>query len=405
MSNLTWALAILGGLVLAALVLHNVWQARRTGPKRASAPVGRVEPQGDLSVPAMSPRVAGSAPPSPPQGPRWKQPAEAMLDQPADPLPGPLGDAPAGEAASHAAGPGAAPAGLAPLSRAESALDGQLPSQRRPLPRLDPLVDAMAAISLDAPVSGDFLLQHLPGSRRAGSKPMMVEGLDAETGEWDAPRAGRRYSELQAGVQLANRTGALNEIEYSEFAQKVQAFTEAVGGMADLPDMLEMVARARELDAFASRHDAQLAVRLRARAAAWSVGYIQQHAGRHGFVPGPVPGRLVLPSRDDGGPPVLTLTYDSQAALADDPNQAALHDVTLSFDVPQTELAVAPFDAWRASSQALAGDMEAVIVDDVGRPLHPQAFASIGTDLQQLYQALDARGLPAGSMAARRLFS
>ena len=49
--------------------------------------------------------------------------------------------------------------------------------------------------------------------------------------------------------------------------------------MADFPDMLDVVARARELDAFASRHDAQLAVHLRANGAAWSVGYIQQHRG------------------------------------------------------------------------------------------------------------------------------
>ena len=55
----------------------------------------------------------------------------------------------------------------------------------------------------------------------------MIEGLDSETGEWEAPAAGRRYGELQAGVQLASRTGALNEIEYSEFVQRMQTFAEA----------------------------------------------------------------------------------------------------------------------------------------------------------------------------------
>ena len=92
--------------------------------------------------------------------------------------------------------------------------------------------------------------------------------------------AGRRYGELQAGVQLASRTGALNEIEYSEFVQRMQTFAEAIGASMDPPDMLDVMARARELDAFASQHDAQLAVHLHARGAAWSVGYIQQHARR-----------------------------------------------------------------------------------------------------------------------------
>ena len=245
----------------------------------------------------------------------------------------------------------------------------------------------------------------MPTTRRAGGKPFLIEGLNSETGEWEFPSPSQRYGEFQAGVQLANRTGALNEIEYSEFVQKIQVFAEGIGAFAQFPDMLEAVAAARELDAFASQHDAQLAVHLHARAAAWSVGYIQQHAGRHGFVPGVVPGRLVLPSSEEGAPPVLTLTFDSQAALADDPNLSAVRDVTLSFDVPQTEPKAQPFASWRMSAQALATGMDASIVDDNGRPLSTEGFAAIGNELGQLYVALEGRDLAAGSAAARRLFS
>ncbi|WP_442975535.1 hypothetical protein, partial [Salmonella enterica] len=92
--------------------------------------------------------------------------------------------------------------------------------------------------------------------------PLLVEGLNAESGEWETPTTGQRYGEFQAGVQLANRSGPLNEIEYSEFVQKVQAFAEPIGALPDFPDMLDAVGRARELDAFASQHDAQLAMRL-----------------------------------------------------------------------------------------------------------------------------------------------
>ena len=53
--------------------------------------------------------------------------------------------------------------------------------------------------------------------------------------------------------------------------------------------------------------------------AAWSVGYIQQHARAARLRPGRGAGRLVLPAADEGAPPVLTLHFDSQAALADDP--------------------------------------------------------------------------------------
>ena len=37
MSTLTVALASLGGVVLAGVIAHGAWQARRAGPKRASA--------------------------------------------------------------------------------------------------------------------------------------------------------------------------------------------------------------------------------------------------------------------------------------------------------------------------------------------------------------------------------
>ena len=90
------------------------------------------------------------------------------------------------------------------------------------------------------------MLAHTPSTRRAGSKPFLLEGLNAESGEWEPVAAGQRYSELQAGVQLANRSGGLNEIEYSEFAQTMQTFADNAGAMIELPDMLEVTARAPE---------------------------------------------------------------------------------------------------------------------------------------------------------------
>ena len=206
-------------------------------------------------------------------------------------------------------------------------------------------------------------------------------------------------------MQLASRTGALNEIEYSEFVQRMQAFAEAIGASVDPPDMLDVMARARELDAFASQHDAQLAVHLHARGAAWSVGYIQQHARRHGFVPGVVPGRLVYPSAEEGAPPVLTLTFDSQAALADEPDRAAVRDVTLAFDVPQTDPGAEPFKAWQAAAQALAVGMDAAIVDDDGAPLSDAGFAAIGGELARALRRARGARPRRRDAGARRLFS
>ena len=351
MSELSVALAALGAFVLAGVVVHGAWQARQAGPKRAVEPL----------EPVMSPQDDAA---------EEVAPVPAALDAPEEP------PAPAAE-----------------------------PPARKRTPRLDALIDALAPIGVEAPIAGETLIAHLPTTRRAGSKPFWIEGLNVATGEWEPPVAGAQYRELQAGVQLANRLGALNEIEYSEFVQKVQAFAESIGGLVDFPDMIDVAARARELDQFASQHDAQLAVQLRAVGAAWSVGYVEQHAARLGFVAGSIPGRVVLPGTEEGAPPVLAVAFDPQAALADDPNLSSIRKFTLAFDVPQTPADEEPFERWRRIAHQLADAMEGAVVDDRGHPLGDAGFDAIGRDLKKLYRALDARDLAAGSAAARRVFS
>lgn len=355
MSSLQLWLAIAGGLVLAAVVAYNAWQTRRAAPRQ----------------PLPEPEAPADAP--------------ASLD---DARREPVLDAPVSE-----------PAPLSPLTPLRG-----VEAAARNL-GLDALIDAIAPVELDAPVSGEAALAALPATRRAGSKPFAIEGLDADTGQWEPPRTGRRYSAFQAGVQLANRTGHLNEIEFSEFAQKAQQFADAIGGALSLPDMIEEVSRARELDQFASAHDAQLGFTLRAGSAAWSPGYVQQHAARLGFVAGALPGRMVLPAQASGLPPVLSLAYDAQAALSDDPAQSAIREFSLSLDVPQVPRSERPYQRMRELAIALAAAMEGQLTDDNGRPIPTEALDAIGADLEALYDRLDAHDLAAGSPQSRRLFS
>lgn len=345
-STLQLGLAVAGGVVLAAIVAHSAWSTRRHAPRRP------------------------------------------------DPVPTEPGEV------------DAAPV-LDDDQRREPGFDDSLPLPAVPERRaaLDPLIDVIAPIALDGTVSGDAVLAALPATRRVGSKPFAVEGHRADTAQWEPPAAGQRYDALQAGVQLANRTGALNEIEFSEFVVKAQAFADAVNGAPEFPDMREVVARARELDQFASSHDAQLSFTLHARQVPWSPGYLQQNAARLGFVPGMIPGRMVLPSETQGLPPLLGLVFDAQAALADDPDHAAIRSIMLTLDVPQVGRAEQPFVRMREAAAALAQAMDGVVTDDEARPLSREAMDVIGSELEQLYDTLDARDLSAGSAVARRLFS
>ncbi|TSE20536.1 hypothetical protein Talka_00883 [Tepidimonas alkaliphilus] len=285
----------------------------------------------------------------------------------------------------------------------------QVPATAQEAPQrvLSPRIDALVELRLERVCSGEAVLAALPASRRAGSKPLWVEGWPeqaaSEADAWELPRAGQRYSRLRAGVQLANRNGALNEIEYSEFVQKVTQWAEHLQAAADFPDMLAVVQRARELDQFAAAHDAQLALTLRARRAAWNPGYVTQHALRLGFVHGALPGRMVYAAAD--GTPMVGLQFETQAALADDPELAVLREVRLTLDVPHVPAELEPFARLRELAQALARAMEGWLSDEAGQPLSDEALDAIAAQLRQLYQRLDEAGLSAGSAAARRLFS
>ncbi|MBP9906348.1 MAG: cell division protein FtsZ [Rhodoferax sp.] len=272
-------------------------------------------------------------------------------------------------------------------------------------PGLDALIDVIAPIALESPVSGDAVLAALPPTRRVGSKPVAIEGLNANSGRWEFAQTGQRYNQLQAGLQLANRSGALNDIEFSEFVMKIQTFCDTLAGTPDFPEMRQELARARELDQFASDHDAQLAFVLRARRAAWSPSYIVQMAARLGFVAGSMAGRMVVPASQTSQPAVLSLGFDTQAALADDPTQSALREITLSLDVPHVDRGERPFARMREAAIALARDMDGLITDDNGVPLPPDAMDVIAAELEHLYDTLDERELSAGSLLARRLFA
>ena len=169
MSTLQISLAVGGGLVLVGVVAHSAWSARKNLPKQATPkPVAEPEP-----MPLQAPDDGFQL--SELDGPPERQ--EPSFD---------------------------ADSGLAALTQ----LTQLTAPEKKPV--LDILIDVIAPIALESPVSGEAALAAMPATRRVGSKPFAIEGLREASREWEIPAAGQRYSAFQCGVQLANRTGALN---------------------------------------------------------------------------------------------------------------------------------------------------------------------------------------------------
>jgi len=347
-------LLLLGLALLLGVLAYNRWSTRRQRPRLADPGTPQAGQAGGLAT-------------------------EARVD--------PVLQAPASAAAHAAAG------------------DANLPSAPAVQPVLDVELDAIVLLAAEQPLSGDAILASLPGSRRVGSKPFFVEGQLLDAPQWEPPQPGQRYRAVRAGIQLANRAGPLNEIEFSEFVQCINGLAEALHLQPEYPDMAHEVRRARELDQFALNHDAQLSFTVRATRAAWSPGYLVQHALRAGFVAGALPGRMALPASASGAAPVLLLQYPAEAALAEEPEQAVLQQFALTLDVPLVARTERPYVRLRQLAQQLAHDMEGVLTDDAGAPLQAEVLDQIGADLEALYEALQERGLPAGAALTRRLFA
>ena len=172
MSDFHWGLVALGVAVVLGMQLHGVWMTRRGAPRQA-------EPEAPRPPPAMPPPGdAAHGEPEPEQAA-----AEALLED------------------------------------TTRFMVPELPRR----PAMDALIDVIATLepeSPDAVWSGEAVLAAFPPTSRVGSKPFAVEGFNVATAAWEVPAAGARYSALQAGVQLANRMGALSEIEFSDFVVK-----------------------------------------------------------------------------------------------------------------------------------------------------------------------------------------
>ncbi len=376
MGPLQEALAAVGVVIIAAVLGFNGWQSWQLRRRRARIEHGERDERGEPGAGDLFPATT-------PQ-----DRVEPGLDE--------VGEA--GEAAQ--------PHGL-PETGAEAT------RARAAAARIDPLIDAIACFVFEQPVPGEALQQRLPRTARAGTKPLLFEGRNARSGAWEALQPGERYAELQAAVQMASRSGALNAIEYSEFVTKCHALGEALGVAPDLPDMAEVLEQARELDGFAAGNDAQLSINLQAQGVAWGLDFLRQQAQACGFTTNLAAGRMALVENfaDESDPQaeprryaVVQLQYDAHAELSDDPAMPVAR-ATLLLDVPHVAPGLRPFARMREAARQLSQALGARQVDDNGAALSPAALDQIELQLQQLYASLEARGLGAGTPAAQRLFA
>ncbi|MBU9220035.1 cell division protein ZipA C-terminal FtsZ-binding domain-containing protein [Burkholderia multivorans] len=309
---------------------------------------------------------------------------------------------PAETSADAHAAPAAPAATAESAERAEPVLPAATTISSAPPAVVDRRIDCIVPIRLGAPLPGDKILPAAQRLRRAGSKPVHIEGKP-EGGHWELLQNGVRYEELRAAAQLANRSGALNELEFSEFVTGVQQFADAIDGAPEFPDMMETVAMARELDGFAAQCDAQLSINVLSDGAPWSANYVQAVASQDGLLLSRDGTRFV--KLDAKQNPVFMLQFGDTNFLRDDLTYKGGDMITLVLDVPVAEEDILPFRLMCDYAKSLSERIGARVVDDSRRPLPESTLLAIEQQLMKLYAKLEEAGIPAGSPVTRRLFS
>ncbi|MGK5049075.1 cell division protein ZipA C-terminal FtsZ-binding domain-containing protein [Janthinobacterium sp. GB4P2] len=388
MTDLQITLFGAGGVFIVGVFSYNKWQeykAKKSVERAFSTdhddvlmregdspvadiqePVLRQEPSFD-AAPAAKAEPSFGAPPAAPVPEAHLHAEPSLGDAPAEPVPAPAAE---------------------PVQEVSAASE-----QATSL--VDPLIDCLLPLSLEAPVRGDKILPVLQTLRLVGNKPVHFIGLHVN-GDWEPITHGGVYTKMQGGVQLASRSTALNELEYSELVTRLRGVADEIGAEPEVPDMMEVMAEARNLHRFVAGHDAQLGVNLHTNGAPWAISTLLFALEKQGFDVRP-DGRFVMPDGDGS----YLFSLSTNVTLAEETTPR----LTLLLDVPCVAPARDGFGAMVACAKALVGRLDATIVDDYNQALSDAALAEIAGQVQEFYQEMDAADIPAGSTRALRLFS
>ena len=264
---------------------------------------------------------------------------------------------------------------------------------------VDDFIDCVISMDFEHPVRGDKILAEIQSIRIAGNKPIHFVGAGSEA---NAPakreiitHAGT-YTQLIAGVQLVNRSGPLNELEFSELVQKLRQVADNLNAFLDVPDMKHVMDSGRDLSLFVSEHDAQLSVNVHSKGAPWDISTLLAAMEKLGFDNRP-DGRLVMLDGEGG----VLFTLSVNASLADQVTAR----MTLLLDVPCVSPVRGGFNAMVSCAKSLALRLGGTLVDDSGAPIDDVTLAQIQEQVELFYSAMQAAEIPAGSGRAIRIFS
>jgi len=256
--------------------------------------------------------------------------------------------------------------------------------------------------------AGEFIAaQHIAKVRHrvaALGRRVSFGGLNHETKSWEPLRSDGRYTTLRIGLQLVDRSGPAKEEQFRTFCDFVKTTAAELTAIADMPEFAPSLEQAAALDEFCADVDVLVGINVIAntgqvfhgtkiRGLAEARGLRLQSSG-------------VFHCHDEQGGTLFSLdNQQSEPFLIDRIRNITTRGVTFLLDVPRVANGLQVFDRMVAMSRSFAESLDGILADDNRALLNDAGLDRIRAQLRAIYSAMEQRGIDAGSPLALRLFS
>ncbi len=271
-----------------------------------------------------------------------------------------------------------------------------------PPPALHPEIDSMALILADETLSPNQYQPMVAHTEKLG-KGVRWEGLVG--GLWQGILRDTRenFRELRAGMQLADRQGAIDHAALAAFNDLIVKFSASVNAVSQREDVNVAARRAQAIDAFCADTDIEIAVNVIGKnGGTFAVTKLRGLAESKGML-AIDSGEYVM--RDDRGHLLFTLrNFDPAEPPGIKRSTGYIAGLTFALDVPRTPNAHRIFEQMFNLGQQFADVMQGEVVDDNRRPLTANGRKVIADTIVHISTEMEAKGIEPGSATALRLY-
>ena len=249
------------------------------------------------------------------------------------------------------------------------------------------------------------MIQDLAAALSGTGRKYQLFGYDYNKRAWQpVADADQWYTSAKVFVQLVDRGGAVTREQLEQVAALLREKSQEVSAICEAADIDEAMTRALSLDDFCLEVDIIVGLSVAARPGQVLHGTQLRALAESNGLKLDTTGVFVMPD-GQGGTLFSMDNQESNPFRAEELKSLTTRSVTFLLDVPRTSDGIKVFNKMVTVCRQFADSLDAMLCDDNRAMLNDSGLEKIRNQLRTIYEAMEQRGIPAGSETARQLFS